>query len=53
MRFHVIPRYDKEVEKYGIKWVDKEWSTGVSMYKTEVTEEILMEIKEEFMKGEY
>lgn len=50
VHFHAIPRYDKVVEKYGIKWIDKEWPTGVSFYKTEVSEEILQKIKEDFLK---
>lgn len=50
VHFHAIPRYDKEIEKYGIKWIDKEWPTGVGMYKTEVSEEILQKTKEEFIR---
>ena len=33
-----------------MKWIDKEWPTGVGMYKTKVSEEILHEIKEEFIR---
>lgn len=52
VHFHAIPRYDKEINKYGLKWIDKEWPTGVGMYKTEVSEEILQDIKTDFiMKG--
>lgn len=50
VHFHAIPRYDKEFEKYGMRWMDKEWPTGVAMYKTEVSEEILKEIKKDFIK---
>jgi len=50
VHFHAIPRYDKEIERYGIKWIDKEWPTGVGMYKTEVSEEILYKIKNDFIE---
>lgn len=50
VHFHAIPRYDKEFEKYGVLWIDKEWPTGVAMYKTEVSEEVLQEIKKDFIK---
>jgi len=49
VHFHAIPRYDKDIERYGMKWIDKEWPTRVGMYKTEVSEEILHKIKEEFI----
>lgn len=49
VHFHAIPRYDKDIEKYGIKWVDKEWPTGVGMYKTEVSNEVLQSIKKDLL----
>lgn len=52
VHFHAIPRYDKELEKYGMKWIDKEWPTGVGMYKTEVSDDILQEIRKDFIKYE-
>lgn len=48
VHFHAIPRYDRIIDKYGIRWIDKEWPTGVSMYKTEVSNDILYEIKNDF-----
>ena len=50
VHFHAIPRYDHKIEMYGIEWIDKEWPTGVSMYKTEVSDEILQQIKNDFIK---
>ncbi len=49
VHFHAIPRYDKEILKYGVKWIDKEWPKGVSMCKTEVSDEVLHEIREDFL----
>ena len=49
VHFHAIPRYDKAIEKYGIKWIDKEWPIGVNMYKTKVSNDILYEIKNDFL----
>lgn len=50
VHFHAIPRYGKKIEKYNTVWIDKEWPTGVAMYKTEVSEEILQQIKNDFIK---
>lgn len=52
VHFHAIPRYDKEIIKYNMHWIDKEWPTGVALYKTEVNEIILQEIKKDFLKEE-
>lgn len=49
VHFHAIPRYDREIDKYGLKWIDKEWPTGVGMYKTIVSENILQDIKKDFL----
>lgn len=49
VHFHAIARYDKVVEKYGIKWIDKEWPVGVAMYKTEVDNLVLEKIKNDFL----
>ncbi len=48
VHFHAIPRYDKEIQRYNLTWIDKEWPTGVAMYKTGVSEEVLQEIKKDF-----
>lgn len=50
VHFHAIPRYDKAIEKYGMTWIDTEWPTGVTMYKTEVSEKTLQEIKSDFAR---
>lgn len=51
VHFHAIPRYDKDIVRHDMKWIDKEWPTGVGMYKTEVSKEILYKIKEEFINN--
>lgn len=50
VHFHAIPRYDRIVNRYGMDWIDKEWPIGVSMYKTEVSDSILQNIKQDFLK---
>jgi len=50
VHFHAIPRYDKEINRYNLTWIDKGWPKDTSMYKTEVSEEVLQEIKKDFIK---
>lgn len=47
-----IPRYDKPVIKHGMNWIDKDWPLTESLTKTEVSEEILQEIRKDFLEGE-
>lgn len=44
VHFHIIPRYNQPVEKYGITWVDEDWPKGSKMGKVEVSEEILKKV---------
>ena len=50
VHYHAFPRYDKEIDKFDIKWIDKDWPSGVN-YKEGIVleEEKLNEIKE-YMK---
>lgn len=49
VHFHAIPRYDHEVEAYGLTWRDEEWPKGTKMPKIEipdnVKEQILADLK--------
>ena len=40
VHFHVIPRYDKEIEKYGVVWKDLDYPKGTTMGKIEISSEI-------------
>lgn len=44
VHFHLIPRYDHEVVKYGMTWKDEEWPKGTKMPKIEIPEEIKQQI---------
>lgn len=44
VHFHIIPRYDKDIEKYGIVWHDVDWPKGTTLSKTEISEEIKQQI---------
>ena len=50
VHYHAFPRYDREIDKFDIKWIDKDWPSGVN-YKEGIVleEEKLNEIKE-YMK---
>lgn len=50
VHFHLIPRYDKNVEKYGIVWVDEDWPKGSKMNKIEVPNEVKEQIKADLRK---
>ncbi len=51
VHFHVIPRYDRKVERYNMVWEDKEWPIKCSAsYKTEVSDSVLYAIKNDFLK---
>ncbi len=44
VHFHMIPRYDKPVERYGLVWVDSEWPAGTKMTKIDVSDEVKQQI---------
>ena len=39
VHFHVIPRYDHDIEKYGITWKDIVWPKGTTLSKIDITSE--------------
>lgn len=49
VHFHAIPRYDKEIKRHGMTWIDYDWPLAEKMTKQEVSEEVLQEIKNEFL----
>lgn len=44
VHFHIIPRYNQSVEKYGITWIDEDWPKGSKMGKMEISENIKNQI---------
>lgn len=44
VHFHVLPRYDKPVEKYGMTFVDEDWPKRSSMGKVALTDEVKQSI---------
>ncbi len=44
VHFHVIPRYNKLIEKYGLTWVDEDWPKGTKMNKIEISDEVKNQI---------
>ena len=44
VHFHVIPRYDKKVEKYGLVWEDIDYPKGTKLGKIEIDESIKQSI---------
>ena len=40
VHFHVIPRYDKKIEKYGLVWEDIDYPKGTKLGKIEIDENI-------------
>lgn len=50
VHFHAIPRYDKQIKRHGITWIDHDWPLADKMTKTKVSEDILQNIKNDFLK---
>ena len=44
VHFHVIPRYSKPVEKYGLTWVDEDWPKGTKLNKIEIPNDVKKQI---------
>lgn len=44
VHFHVIPRYSKPVEKYGLTWIDEDWPKGTRLNKIDISDEIKRQI---------
>lgn len=40
VHFHVIPRYDKKIEKYGLIWEDIDYPKGTKLGKIEIDESV-------------
>lgn len=50
VHFHIIPRYDHEINKYGRVWIDEEWPKGTKMPKIEVPDEVLQQVLEDLKR---
>lgn len=50
VHFHAIPRYDKNIKRHGITWVDYDWPLAEKMTKQEVSDEVLLKIKKDFSR---
>ena len=44
VHFHVIPRYDREIERYGLTWKDLDYPKGTTLSKIEISNEIKQQI---------
>ena len=40
VHFHVIPRYDKKIERYGLVWEDVDYPKGTKLGKIEIDETV-------------
>ncbi len=47
VHYHAFPRYDKNLDLFGIEWIDKDYPAIVNLKETkEISEEKLQEIKD-------
>ena len=44
VHFHVLPRYDKKVERYGVIWNDDDYPKRSNMAKLDISEEVKQQI---------
>ena len=44
VHFHLIPRYDKDIEKYGIVWKDIGWPSSINLNRIEIPSEVKEQI---------
>jgi len=44
VHFHVIPRYNEPIDRYGITWIDEDWPKGTKMGKIEIRDDIKKQI---------
>lgn len=52
VHFHAFPRYDKSIERYCIRWEDKDWPKKCSAnYTMEVSDSVLYDIRYDFLEG--
>lgn len=51
VHYHAFPRYDKNLDLFGIEWIDKDYPAKVNLKETkELSEEKLQEIKDYMSK---
>lgn len=51
VHYHAFPRYDKNLDLFGIEWIDKDYPAIVNLKETkELSEEKLQEIKDYMSK---
>lgn len=50
VHFHIIPRYDKDIKKYGIIWHDEDYPKGSKMGKIEVDKKVLDKVLRDLKK---
>ena len=54
IHFHIIPRYDKAIMRYGMEWVDGDWPGPPLFHALNTSEEVLSSIKADivdYLKG--
>ena len=44
VHFHIIPRYNREIKKYGIIWKDENWPNKINLSKIEISNEVKEQI---------
>lgn len=52
VHFKAIPRYDKQITRHGMNFIDKDWPLTEKLTKTEVSEEILQKVRKDFLEAE-
>lgn len=50
VHFHVIPRYNEPIKRYGMTWIDEDWPKGTKMGKIEIGDDIKNQIIEDLKK---
>lgn len=51
VHYHAFPRYDKDIEKFDVKWKDNDWPRAIDFKSgEELEEDKLIEIKEYMSK---
>jgi diadenosine tetraphosphate (Ap4A) HIT family hydrolase len=51
VHFHVIPRYDRDIEFSGITWNDKGWPKPPILDAESVSDEVLLAVRDELKKS--
>lgn len=50
VHFHAIPRYSKNIDKYGIIWNDEEWPRAITLKDVQNSDEVIEQMKKDFIK---